>query len=250
MAALLAVCTVAASAQAGQLFPPANIGSNPNIACPNGQVLAWTGEAVACTNPTPGVTVSCPAGQVLAGINSGQAACVTVPACSANQQLNFNGTQFVCTPSTVPTCAAGQVITFNGTSFVCVNEDPAVPTCAAGQFLTYNGVAFQCSGTQPSISIPTCGANQVVTANGSQLICANVPTASGAGCPAQSVTEFARCLTIPVPALANMQEYGDLVSRSSGVYGGSTDIWFVLQCQNGTLVWIVGTDDLTTPGGC
>ena len=49
------------SAQAGQLFPPANIGNNPNVYCPNGQVLAWHSDHVDCANPTPGVTVStCP----------------------------------------------------------------------------------------------------------------------------------------------------------------------------------------------
>ncbi len=187
---LFYLCTIAASAQAGKLFPPSNIGANPNIPCPSNQLLAWTGDAVACANPTPGVSVSCPAGTVLNALNGASPpTCVSVPSCSVNQQLNFNGTQFVCTPSTVPTCAAGQAITFNGTSFVCVNEDPAVPTCAAGQFLTYNGVGFQCSGTQPSITIPTCGANQYVTANGSQLICANLPTAGGGitgGCDIES----------------------------------------------------------------
>ncbi len=64
-----------ASAQAGQLFPPNNIGSNPNVPCPNGSMLDWTGDAVECTDPTPGVTVSCPQGQVLNGITNGKPVC-------------------------------------------------------------------------------------------------------------------------------------------------------------------------------
>ena len=74
--ALICFCTAAAPAQAGALFPPDNIGKNPNVACPNGQVLSWQGDRVDCVNPTPGVTVSCPAGQVLTGITNG------VPTCS------------------------------------------------------------------------------------------------------------------------------------------------------------------------
>ena len=64
-----------ASAHPGQLFPPANIGANPNIPCPNGQLLGWHGDRVDCTNPTPGVTVSCPAGQFLTAITNGVPVC-------------------------------------------------------------------------------------------------------------------------------------------------------------------------------
>jgi|SRR5208337_1795546 len=92
--ALLCVCTVAAPAQAGQLFPPNNIGSNPNISCPHGGVLTWDADHVDCVNPTPGVTVtSCPAGQVLTGISSGSPICV-VP-----------------TPTLSLSCPAGEVLT-------------------------------------------------------------------------------------------------------------------------------------------
>ena len=68
-------------AHAGQLFPPANIGSNPNTSCPNGSLLTWRGDHVDCANPTPGVTVSCPSGQVLNGISNG------VPMCTAGNIL-------------------------------------------------------------------------------------------------------------------------------------------------------------------
>ena len=67
---------LAVPAQAGQLFPPANIGPKPDVACPSGKVLTWNVDHVDCVNPTPGVTVSCPAGQVLTGIQNGQPVCV------------------------------------------------------------------------------------------------------------------------------------------------------------------------------
>lgn len=64
-----------APAKAGTLFPPANIGANRDVPCPNGTVLSWTGDSVVCKDPTPGVSVSCPAGKVMTGISSGQAVC-------------------------------------------------------------------------------------------------------------------------------------------------------------------------------
>ena len=66
-------------AHAGQLFPPANIGTRPNVSCPSGSVLTWHGDHVDCADPTPGVTVSCPAGQIMTGIANGQAVCVATP---------------------------------------------------------------------------------------------------------------------------------------------------------------------------
>ena len=71
--------TAISSAQAGQLFPPANIGAQPNAACPNGYLLDWTGQSVECTNPTPGVTVSCANGTVMTGILNGVAQCTNPP---------------------------------------------------------------------------------------------------------------------------------------------------------------------------
>jgi len=68
-------------AHAGQLFPPANIGTKPNVSCPSGSVLTWHGDHVDCADPTPGVTVSCPAGQIMTGIANGQAVCVATPTC-------------------------------------------------------------------------------------------------------------------------------------------------------------------------
>jgi hypothetical protein len=262
IAALICFCVLAPPVEAGQLFPPANIGSNPNIACPNSEVLAWTGETVACVNPTPGVSVSCTAGQVLMGISNGLPVCTSVPSCQAGQTLNYDGTTFVCTASAIPTCAADQVISFNGKNFVCVNQDPAVPTCATGQFLTYNGVAFQCSGTQ-SLSLPACGANQYVTSNGSQFSCVDLPATSGGGqgCPAQQLSDICTGWGVTyyrsIPALTNSQVYfsrgpdtdigGQSVPISptgtSPTGPGSTpmlmfnaDYTIVYQCQNGQLV--------------
>jgi hypothetical protein len=90
-AALLSFVGLApfASAQAGNLFPPENIGANPNISCPNGQLLGWTGNSVNCTNPTPGVTTTlCPAGQMLVGITGGSPDCAGVSvSCPAGEVL-------------------------------------------------------------------------------------------------------------------------------------------------------------------
>jgi hypothetical protein len=74
--ALVVLCTLVGAAKAGQLFPPNNIGSNPNVSCPNGELLTWHGDRVDCENPTPGVSVSCPAGQVLNGIANGAPVCI------------------------------------------------------------------------------------------------------------------------------------------------------------------------------
>jgi hypothetical protein len=87
-AAFLSVCLLAllaVPAQAGQLFPPANIGANPNVKCPNGEMLTWVVDHVECANPTPGVTVSCSSGQVLTGIQNGQ------PVCSSSGGAGLTG---------------------------------------------------------------------------------------------------------------------------------------------------------------
>lgn len=86
-------CTVSASAHAGQLFPPNNIGSNPNVACPNGGVLTWNVDHVDCVNPTPGVSVSCPAGTVLQQVVNGNPTCLpdglsTAPASLADDYIS------------------------------------------------------------------------------------------------------------------------------------------------------------------
>jgi hypothetical protein len=83
-AALIALISFAplASAQAGQLFPPDDLATagTPNIACPNGKLLNWTGETVRCTDPSPGVTVpSCPSGQAVTGVVNGVASCAAIP---------------------------------------------------------------------------------------------------------------------------------------------------------------------------
>jgi hypothetical protein len=78
VASLIGFCSLAAPpVQAGQLFPPDNIGANPNVSCPNGGVLTWHGDRVDCVNPTPGVSVSCPPGHVLTGISNGSPICIS-----------------------------------------------------------------------------------------------------------------------------------------------------------------------------
>jgi hypothetical protein len=120
------------SAQAGQLFPPANIGSNPNIACPSNQVLAWTGQSVACVNPTPGVSVSCPAKQMLVGIASGSPVCI-------------NPTQDVSV-----SCASGQALTgiVNG-----VAQCAQLPVMPPQSYLNTNLICSDASAGSAQIAI-------------------------------------------------------------------------------------------------
>jgi hypothetical protein len=102
---LLAVLAV--PAQAGQLFPPSNIGPNPNVKCPSGQVLTWNVDHVECTNPTPGVTVSCPTGQTLTGIQYGQPVCVPLSKCGADNVVTTPNTA---TCPMVPNLVTGNAI--------------------------------------------------------------------------------------------------------------------------------------------
>lgn len=74
---LLAISLSVPAHAAGALFPPEGLSSSQP--CPSGQVLGWTGNSVACTDPTPGVTVSCGAGQTLTGISNGAPICVVHP---------------------------------------------------------------------------------------------------------------------------------------------------------------------------
>lgn len=89
LTSVLALLAALSPANAGQLFPPNNIGSNPNVSCPHGQLLSWRGDHVDCTDPTPGVTVSCPAGQVLNGINNGSPVCVVASGTGATMDTGW-----------------------------------------------------------------------------------------------------------------------------------------------------------------
>ena len=113
-----------APAQAGQLFPPSNIGANPNVTCPSGQVLGWTGDAVACTNPTPGVTTTaCPTGQQMVQISGGTPVCanptpgVTVSCPSGSILVGITNGAANCLPSpaiadtVTVSCPSGDVLT-------------------------------------------------------------------------------------------------------------------------------------------
>ncbi len=113
-----------APAQAGNLFPPDNIGANPNVTCPSGQVLGWTGNSVACTNPTPGVTTTaCPTGQQMVQISGGTPVCanptpgVTVSCPSGSILVGITNGAANCLPSpaiadtVTVSCPSGDVLT-------------------------------------------------------------------------------------------------------------------------------------------
>src|SRR5262249_33226656 len=100
-----------------------------------------------------------------------------LPGCSANQQVVYDGTKFICKDApSVPNCPDGQVLTFvSGPGFTCVNPKAPVPTCGADQFLTYSNNAFQCA-TIKQVTVPNCGPNQRLTGTNSQLQCEDLPT--------------------------------------------------------------------------
>ena len=112
-AALICFCTLATSAQAGQLFPPNNIGQNPNVSCPNGELLTWHGDRVDCTSPTPGVTVSCPAGQVLTGITNGVPVCTSIGGACVARYAN-SSTKIACGLSSSVSCEPGEYVLAGG----------------------------------------------------------------------------------------------------------------------------------------
>lgn len=89
LACLVLFLSLMPTAWAGSLFPPENIGSDPNVACPNGKVLAWSGDSVVCQDPTPGVSLKCPTGQILTEIKNG------TPVCSGDYRLATNGYQML-----------------------------------------------------------------------------------------------------------------------------------------------------------
>jgi hypothetical protein len=97
------------SAQAGSLFPPANIGRNANVECPDGTVLKWTGDSVVCADPSEGVSVTtCPAGQLLAGISKGRPICRQM-SCRTVQNSGPPPSYF-----SVATCGDGEILTGGG----------------------------------------------------------------------------------------------------------------------------------------
>lgn len=127
------------SVLAGQLFPPANIGENPNQPCPNNAVLRWTGSELQCDDPSTGVSLSCPEGQVMTAVTRGAPVCVSVTGTSAGCSSGFVQTGIqdgvpVCKriTDTIPamTCPAGQVMTgISNNTPVCVkNTRPTIPS--------------------------------------------------------------------------------------------------------------------------
>jgi hypothetical protein len=80
---------------------------------------------------------------------------MTIPTCTAEQSLSFNGSAYECKSNAPPpTCTASQVLTYNGMDYVCVERSDAMPACAVDQFQTYNGSTFQCAGNQAIVLMP------------------------------------------------------------------------------------------------
>ncbi|HBM90426.1 MAG TPA: hypothetical protein DD400_00895 [Rhodospirillaceae bacterium] len=76
----LIVCAMPVQADKGDAFPPDLSYGGPRevtaSACPSGRVMGWTGERVACVNPSYGISTGCAAGQFLAKITKGVAKCI------------------------------------------------------------------------------------------------------------------------------------------------------------------------------
>jgi len=231
------------------LFPPENIGTNPNVTCPNGQVLGWTGDAVDCTNPTPGVTTaSCPAGKMAIGISGGVQVCanptpdITTVTCPSGQAMTgISGGVPVCvdlvavgtstpTPGLTVSCPTGQVLTgiINGAAECMVPPSPPPPVAGASALYAVN--------TGPIIGVSAISAafNQGLTVGGllsaqtiagwqsgclGPLAQGNVSQFATAGCPdfvCQGISGIPPIMTYAV-GLCNAPSSTD---PSSGCYVG------------------------------
>jgi hypothetical protein len=164
LCALVIAVSFAGSALAdGKAFPPSgHCGSDqPYLSfLGSGDTVCSTGQEIMKN------ALTCGANQQLAydGTNF---ICRTVPTCTANQSLSFNGANFVCRDNNVPTCNPGSFLSFDGTNYEC--KSTGVTTCASNQFLSYNGSSYECKST----GVATCGADQVLTFNGSSYYCVN-----------------------------------------------------------------------------
>lgn len=161
VASLIGFCSLAAPpVQAGQLFPPDNIGPNPNISCPHGGVLTWHRDRVDCVNPTLGVSVSCPEGQVLTGILNGVPRCVSMPASGTDQAVhppapvpdsNCNS-QSVSWPSPSGAKCYGTAQFTNSLSVVYVgNENPGL--WGGANFVCQNGAFVPFGPVMPCMDV-------------------------------------------------------------------------------------------------
>lgn len=166
-------CSLPITSQAGILFPPANIGDNPNVKCPNGQVLNWTGQTVECADPTPGVTISCPPGQTLTGVTNGIATCSSIlPQCTP--RYSTSAIKGPCGAVSTVMCGPGEfalnggIIASNDSAqssapvydnkgmsvgwTISVLNDGTSP-CAINDYNTDGAVAGGSQGNPPSFSI-------------------------------------------------------------------------------------------------
>lgn len=176
-ALLLFVAHPALATDNSTVFPPVTL---QNQACGSDQlrVISWSAGSA---------STICLTGQEVLNL--------AIPTCSANQQVTYDGTNFVCrstariptctsgqyltyngntyeckSSSPPPTCLASQVLTYDGTTYSCVDRSESIPACASNEFLTYNGQSYQCAASS-QVSVPTCGPHQVVTADGKQFTC-------------------------------------------------------------------------------
>lgn len=194
-AALICLSALATPAQAGQMFPPINVGAAVN-SCPSGMVLGWAPDqagsgSVYCVNPTPGVTVSCPAGQVsvMTGIQSGTASCVPLPAScdTTNSFLTYvppRGTaaygSFTCSSLVLPVCVAPSFLTSNdGRTFTCSG-----PVCTPNWTNTTVGAcSAPCGGGEQSVDQSDgCGHTQNIRQACNTQTCAPPSTSVHISC--------------------------------------------------------------------
>lgn len=85
---LLAVLAPSLQAHAGQLFPPEGITPETGT-CPDGHLVAWTGNSLKCQDPLAKLTITCPTGQYLAGINLGKPVCKKVETTTGGATLVY-----------------------------------------------------------------------------------------------------------------------------------------------------------------
>ena len=85
---LFLVFALPLQAEAGQLFPPEGV-SEETGTCPEGYLLAWTGNSVKCQEPLANLTITCPEGEYLTGLNKGKPVCKKVQTTTGGATLVY-----------------------------------------------------------------------------------------------------------------------------------------------------------------
>ncbi len=117
----LLVCSMPSqAATAGKLFPPE--ATSTKNGCPKDKVLGWTGDRVACLDPSEGIAIGeCTGGTVMTGIVNGEPVCVDA------------------TPSII--CGEGKAIKkIHEGTFECIDVEEGTPgivalDCGSGRVL-------------------------------------------------------------------------------------------------------------------